>query len=97
MVPSLWSSARGAGWSCIKYNSLKADTDAGASGELWCWGYNRNGQLGTGDTTMRNIPAKVSADGAQWSAIAAGSLLTRDLLDTHFVNLTVNLNGVLTC
>jgi len=26
---------------------------------LWCWGYNGNGQLGTGDTTNRLSPTQV--------------------------------------
>jgi len=30
-----------------------------SSKELWCWGDNRGGQLGTGDTTARQYPTKV--------------------------------------
>ena len=30
-----------------------------ANGSLWCWGLNRHGQLGLGDTVKRVIPARV--------------------------------------
>jgi len=32
------------------------------SGELWCWGRNIEGQLGTGDTVFRNEPTLVGTD-----------------------------------
>lgn len=28
---------------------------------LWCWGYNANGQLGLGDTTVRSSPVQIGA------------------------------------
>jgi alpha-tubulin suppressor-like RCC1 family protein len=30
--------------------------------ELWCWGRNVEGQLGTGDTTLRQVPTRVATD-----------------------------------
>ena len=42
-----------------------------ASGSLWTWGENFNGQLGLGDLIRRNVPTYV--DGAtNWAAIAGG-------------------------
>jgi alpha-tubulin suppressor-like RCC1 family protein len=41
------------------------------AGALWCWGDNTSGQLGTGDTTSRMEPARVSP-GTVWSAVAKG-------------------------
>ena len=39
------------------------------NGDVYCWGRNRNGQLGYGGTSNRNIPVKVNLPG-QRSAIA---------------------------
>jgi alpha-tubulin suppressor-like RCC1 family protein len=46
----------------------------GTSGALWCWGDNRYGQLGTGDTLARTRPAAVDLAGHEVSKIyvAAG-------------------------
>jgi len=46
---------------------------ASASGSVWCWGWNGNGQLGDGSTTDRSSPVPVSASGMTGAtAIAAG-------------------------
>src|SRR4051794_13159320 len=37
---------------------------------LWCWGFNDHGQLGVGDTIVRNKPVKVG-DQENWVTIAA--------------------------
>ncbi len=42
-----------------------------SDGTLWVWGYNRNGQLGLGDTLDRNVPVQVGVDN-DWVAVAAG-------------------------
>lgn len=41
------------------------------NGEAWCWGANRYGQLGTGDTLSRSEPARVSG-GRSFVRLAAG-------------------------
>lgn len=33
-----------------------------ANGKLYCWGANGSGQLGTGDTTVRSVPTRVTAN-----------------------------------
>ena len=40
-------------------------------GTLWAWGYNNNGQLGTGDNTDRCSPVQIGSD-TDWVAVAAG-------------------------
>jgi alpha-tubulin suppressor-like RCC1 family protein len=40
-------------------------------GDLYCWGLNDRGQLGTGDTTSRSVPTKVSGL-ASVSSVSAG-------------------------
>lgn len=47
-------------------------------GTLWCWGDNRSGQLGLGDTTARSLPTQVAPDvlGNQVAAASAGGAHT---------------------
>jgi alpha-tubulin suppressor-like RCC1 family protein len=42
------------------------------NGGLKCWGYNGNGQLGTGDTTNRYAPFQVYAAGAGVTSVSVG-------------------------
>src|SRR5438105_1964961 len=53
-----------------------------ATGAAYCWGWNRYGQLGTGDTTDRPQPAPVTG-GLTFRAISAGS-------DDHTCGLTTD-------
>ena len=41
-------------------------------GTLWSWGWNLWGQLGTGDTSDRNVPVQVGV-ASNWSMVAAGN------------------------
>ncbi len=41
-------------------------------GELWCWGTNGDGQLGTGDTASRDAPTQVGTE-RSWIHVAAGA------------------------
>lgn len=43
------------------------------TGELWCWGRNEEGQLGTGDRTPHLVPTNVALDAVQ---VAVGRLHT---------------------
>ena len=45
---------------------------------LWCWGYNRFGQLGDGTTTDRRTPKRVGHAG-DWRHLSAGMLHTAAL------------------
>ena len=51
-----------------------------ASGEMWCWGYNSNGQLGTGNTTSAQAPVRSGDNGKM-----AGKTVTAisDAVVTH--------------
>ena len=50
---------------CGSYHSMALNSDD----ELYTWGYNVNGQLGTGDNSVRNSPTLISGE---WKAIGAG-------------------------
>jgi len=53
-----------------------------ASGEVYAWGYNSNGQLGLGDTVNRLVPEKVKAlDGHKVISISCGAINTMAILD----------------
>jgi len=43
-------------------------------GTLWCWGRNRLGELGTGDTARRRVPWRTGS--TSWADIAAGWIHT---------------------
>lgn len=42
-----------------------------SDGTLWTWGFNQNGQLGTGTTIDRSVPVQVGA-AKDWISVAAG-------------------------
>jgi len=50
------------------------------TGELYAWGYNDYGRLGTGDDYSRSSPVTIAGGITNWSSIAAG--------DTHSLGLT---------
>ncbi len=44
-------------------------------GALWCWGFNRDGQLALGDTMDRDEPTQVGTD-TDWAMVGAGAFHT---------------------
>jgi alpha-tubulin suppressor-like RCC1 family protein len=62
-----------ANWASVvagQFHALAVKTD----GTLWSWGYNRNGQLGLGNSgvgTDRNVPTRVGTD-TNWASVTAG-------------------------
>jgi alpha-tubulin suppressor-like RCC1 family protein len=43
-----------------------------ATGSLWAWGLNTNGQLGVNDITHRSSPVQTVAGGTNWKQVAEG-------------------------
>jgi hypothetical protein len=41
-------------------------------GQLWTWGWNLSGELGTGDSTSRFSPVQTAAFGLNWNQISCG-------------------------
>lgn len=52
------------------------------AGTLYCWGNNDQGQLGVGDTDLRNVPTRVGTE-SDWTAVAAGAAATCGLRADH--------------
>ena len=44
--------------------------------ELWIWGYNTYGGLGTNDTTTRSTPVTTLAGGSNWKQVSSGGYQT---------------------
>lgn len=57
-----------AGVSIGYYSACGVRTD----GTLWCWGWNKFGNLGLGDRKQRHVPTKVGTD-TDWHQVSAGS------------------------
>ena len=51
-----------------------------SGGEAYCWGWNRDGQLGDSTTTSRAVPVRVTG-GKTFAALAAGGAHTCGLTD----------------
>jgi alpha-tubulin suppressor-like RCC1 family protein len=58
------------GWSIISAGSFHT-LAISSNGALLAWGYNGSGQLGTGSTTTRTIPARIGRYN-DWIAVSAG-------------------------
>jgi len=43
---------------------------------LWTWGYNNNGELGTGTTTSRSSPGTTAGGGTNWKQVSSGDTAT---------------------
>ncbi|WP_208029780.1 RCC1 domain-containing protein [Rhabdothermincola sediminis] len=51
--------------------TIRDDDTPPTSGTLWAWGYNGDGQLGTGDTTDQTSPVQIGT-GTDWASVTAG-------------------------
>ena len=49
---------------------------------LWCWGYNKVGALGLGDTEDRFVPTRVGQD-SDWAMVRAGRSHTCGIRTDH--------------
>lgn len=50
-----------------RHTAMVTDT-----GEVFCWGWNKYGQLGLGDVVDRNVPSQVKTDGYVARNVACG-------------------------
>jgi len=62
-------------------NSACALVQGSSAKEVWCWGYNGYGELGTGDTTKRKYPTKVLGLTSPTEVNAGGYLSTTCVVD----------------
>jgi hypothetical protein len=65
----------GTNWCSVSIQNVNPFLAMGlkADGTLWTWGFNSNGQLGTGNTTGRSSPGTTVSGGTDWKNISAGS------------------------
>jgi alpha-tubulin suppressor-like RCC1 family protein len=63
LVPGLWMRVA---TSFFHTCAIKVVSASLADGELWCWGWNDEAQLGTGDRTTRDVPARVRGARLWW-------------------------------
>jgi alpha-tubulin suppressor-like RCC1 family protein len=69
-------SGGGTTWSTVsmgRAHTVATKTD----GTLWTWGFNINGELGTGTTTSRSSPGTTAGGGTNWSCGVAAPLQSR--------------------
>jgi hypothetical protein len=59
------------GWRPVVSGSYQDYCATRTSGTLWCWGDNRYGQLGTGNTTSEPTPTQVGA-ASDWAKVSVG-------------------------
>ena len=55
------------------FDDVFIPADAFRQGNLWTWGNNANGELGTNDTTIRCTPVTTFAGGANWKQVSRTS------------------------
>ncbi len=59
-------------WTDLAVGDYHACAIGNSGAEIWCWGDNTYGQLGSGSTaTSVTSPTKVTADGMTWSSVVA--------------------------
>jgi len=58
------------------YTTVATKTD----GTLWTWGYNRFGELGTGDLVYRSSPVQIGS-ATTWSRVSSGGLVAMAILN----------------
>jgi alpha-tubulin suppressor-like RCC1 family protein len=59
-------------WTDVSAGSYLHSCGVKADYSLWCWGYNNNGQLGTGTNSGENQPKQIGL-GTHWVSVTAGA------------------------
>jgi alpha-tubulin suppressor-like RCC1 family protein len=75
---SAWSSVTaGAAWNTGGPSLPGWECGIHTDGTLWCWGTNRDGELGVGDTTNRPTPVQLTVPATTgWTSVSAGGFHT---------------------
>lgn len=61
----------GTGWRSVSAGEFHHACAIKTTNTLWCWGYNNDGQLGSGDTIWWNAPHQVQT-GTSWASVSTG-------------------------
>jgi YD repeat-containing protein len=62
----------GTNWKQVSMGTYASAAAIKTDGTLWTWGYNANGQLGTGTTTSRSSPGTTAGGGTNWKEVSMG-------------------------
>jgi alpha-tubulin suppressor-like RCC1 family protein len=77
------------------FDDVFIPADAFRQGNLWTWGYNPFGQLGTNDYTDRNTPVTTFAGGTNWKQVSGALSATAIKTDGTLWTWGRNTNGQL--
>jgi alpha-tubulin suppressor-like RCC1 family protein len=61
----------GANWTTMTAGGHYHNVARKADGTLWAWGFNGNGQLGSGHTSDQHAPVQIGSD-TNWTTVTAG-------------------------
>ncbi len=69
-----------ADWATVRTGLSEHTCGTRLDGTLWCWGHNRVGQLGLGDTHDRHLPTQVGT--STWARVQPGGAFTCGIRDS---------------
>jgi alpha-tubulin suppressor-like RCC1 family protein len=64
--------AAGTNWKLVSCGAAGNTAAIKTNGELWGWGANAQGQLGTNDRTPRSSPVQTVSGGTNWKSVSCG-------------------------
>lgn len=72
----------GAGWRQVAAGDFYSTCATKTDNTLWCWGYNPEGQLGTGDSIAYSAPRQITTPNVQWASVSMGAGLACGVSNT---------------